>query len=64
MSKNRLQFTPEFKAEMVALCLAGDRIARQLAQDPGICASVVQRLVQQIEGESTRRFWRPDGGGA
>lgn len=50
MSKKRRQFTPEFKAEVVALCLAGDRTTGQVARDLGICTSVVQRWVQQSKG--------------
>ena len=47
MSKKRRQFTPEFKAEVIALCRTGNRTAGQVARDLGICASVVQRWVQQ-----------------
>jgi transposase len=64
MSKKRRQFTPEFKAEVIALCRTGNRTAGQVARDLGICASVVQLMGSTIEGESSRRVWRPNRGGA
>lgn len=43
MSKTRRKFTDEFKAEVVGLCLAGDRSVGRVSRDLGISESVVQR---------------------
>lgn len=50
MSKKRRQFTDEFKAEVVALCRAGDRSCAQVARDLGLVESVVNRWVQKANG--------------
>lgn len=50
MSKKRRQFTEEYKAEVVALCRAGDRSCAQVARDLGLVESVVTRWVQLAEG--------------
>jgi transposase len=45
----RRAFSPEFKAEVVALCRAGDRSIGQVAQDLDLTDSAVRRWVEQAE---------------
>lgn len=52
MSKKRRQFTPEYKAEVVALCRSGDRSCAQVARDLGLVESVVTRWVTKAEGRT------------
>ena len=47
MSKQRRKFTPEFRAEVVALCQLGDRSCGQVARDLGLGESLVSKWVQQ-----------------
>lgn len=49
MSKPRRKFTEEYKSEVVALCLAGDRSCRQVARDLGLAESVVARWVKKAQ---------------
>jgi transposase len=50
MSKQQhRKFTPEFRAEVVALCLAGDRSRAQVARDLGLGESMVSKWVQQAK---------------
>ena len=51
----RRQFTPEFKAEIVERCLAGDRSIAQVAQDFDLVESAVRRWVEQAEVDAGRR---------
>lgn len=46
MSKKRRQFTDEFKAEVVALCRAGDRSLSQVAHDLGLPKSAVHQWLE------------------
>ena len=46
MSKQRRKFTPEFRAEVVALCQVGDRSCAQVARDLGLGESLVTKWVQ------------------
>ena len=52
MSKSRRKFTDEFKAEVVGLCLTGERSIGQVARDLGISDSVVQRWVGKAKAAS------------
>ena len=45
----RRSFTPEFKAEIVQRCLAGDRSIGQVARDFDLTESAVRAWVQQAE---------------
>ena len=53
MSKKRREFTEEFKAEVVALCLQGDRNASRVARDLGLTDSAVRRWVTQASGSQS-----------
>ena len=53
MSKKRREFTEEFKAEVVALCLQGDRNASRVARDLGLTDSAVRRWVAQASGSQS-----------
>ena len=45
--KKRRTFTPEFKAEVVGLCLKGDRSIGQVSRDLGLTESGVRGWVKQ-----------------
>jgi transposase len=45
--KIRRSFTPEFKADTVRLCEAGDRSIGQVCKDLGLVESAVRRWIQQ-----------------
>lgn len=47
MSKPRRKFTSEFKAEVVALCRAGDRSIAQIARDLGLEESSIHRWIKK-----------------
>lgn len=51
----RRAFTPEYKAEVVALCRKGDRSIGAIARDLDISESVVRRWVAQAEIDSGQR---------
>ncbi len=51
----RRQFTPEFKAEIVERCLAGDRSITQVAKDFDLVESAVRRWVEQAEVDAGHR---------
>ncbi len=51
----RRQFTPEFKAQIVERCLAGDRSIAQVAHDFDLVESAVRRWVEQAEVDAGRR---------
>jgi len=51
----RRQFTPEFKAEIVERCLAGDRSIAQVAKDFDLVESAVRRWVEQAEVDAGHR---------
>jgi len=44
--RTRRSFSPEFKADTVRLCMAGDRSIGQIAKDLGLIDSVVRRWVE------------------
>jgi transposase len=46
---SRRTFTPEFKAEVVELCRAGDRSVGQIARDLGLVASSVRNWLKQAD---------------
>jgi transposase len=51
----RRSFTPEFKAEIVERCLAGDRTIAQVARDFDLIESAVRRWVEQADIDAGRR---------
>ncbi len=51
----RRLFAPEYKAEVVQLCRAGDRSIGQVAKDMGLGESVVRRWVNQADIDEGRR---------
>ncbi len=51
----RRQFTPEFKAQIVERCLAGDRSIAQVAHDFDLVESAVRRWVDQAEVDAGRQ---------
>ena len=52
--RRRRAFTPEFKAEIVERCLAGDRSVGQVARDFDLVESAVRRWVDQAEVDAGR----------
>jgi len=55
----RRSFTPEFKAEIVELCQAGDRSVGQVARDSDLTETAVREWVKQAERDVGTR---QDGG--
>jgi transposase len=55
----RRSFTPEFKAEIVDLCLRGDRSVRQVARDFDLTETAVREWVKQAGRDAGTR---QDGG--
>ena len=53
--QKRRSFTPEFKAEVVALCKAGDRSIGQVARDLGLTETAVREWVKQADIDAGRR---------
>jgi transposase len=51
----RRSFTPEFKAEVVALARRGDRSIPQISQDMDLVESVIRRWVVQAEVDQGSR---------
>lgn len=51
----RRSFTPEFKAEIVELCLAGDRSIGQVARDFDLTETAVREWVRQADVDAGRR---------
>ena len=49
MGRKRRTFTPEFKAEVVELCLRGDRSIGQVCVDLDLTETSVRRWVKQHE---------------
>ena len=47
--RKRRKFTPEFKAEVVGLCLRGDRSIGQVARDLDLTETAVRAWVKQAE---------------
>jgi transposase len=50
--RRRRSFTPEFKAEIVALCQQGDRSAGQVAKDFDLTETAVREWVKQAERDT------------
>ncbi len=50
----RRSFTPEFKAEVVELCRAGDRSIGQVARDLGLTETAVRTWVRQADADAGR----------
>lgn len=51
----RRAFSPQFKAEVVGMCRAGDRSIGQVAQDLDLTESSVRRWVEQTEIDEGRK---------
>jgi transposase len=51
----RRAFTPEFKADIVERCLAGDRSVGKVARDFDLADSVVRKWVRQAEIDAGER---------
>src|SRR5262245_6910364 len=51
----RRSFSPEFKAEIVERCQAGDRSIGQVARDFDLIESAVRRWVEQADIDAGRR---------
>lgn len=47
MARKRRTFTPEFKAEAVRLCRAGDRTVRQVAADLDLTETALREWVKR-----------------
>jgi transposase len=54
-TRPRRSFTPEFKAEIVERCRAGDRSIGQVAKDFDLTETAVRAWVQQAEVDSGER---------
>jgi len=54
-TRTRRSFTPEFKAEIVDRCRAGDRTIGQVARDFDLTESAVRKWVQQAEIDAGER---------
>ena len=50
--RTRRSFTPEFKAEIVARCQAGDRSVGQVARDFDLTETAVREWVRQAERDA------------
>ena len=50
--RKRRRFTPEFKAEVVGLCLRGDRSVGQVSRDLDLTETSVREWVRQTEADS------------
>jgi transposase len=50
--RRRRSFTPEFKAEIVELCLRGDRSVGQVARDFDLTETAVREWVRQAERDA------------
>src|SRR5712692_8616995 len=53
--RRRRAFTPQYKAEVVALCRTGARTIGAVARDLGLTETAVRRWVAQAEIDSGRR---------
>jgi transposase len=51
----RREYTPEFKAEIVARCRAGDRSIAQIARDFDLTPSALRNWVAQAEVDAGER---------
>ena len=52
--RKRRKFTPEFRAEVVALCQAGDRSIGQVAKDLDLTETAVREWVRRAEADAGR----------
>ena len=53
--RGRRSFTPEFKAEIVEVCLQGDRTIGQVARDFDLTETAVRAWVRQAETDAGER---------
>ena len=58
MDRKRRKFTPEFKGEVVELCLRGDRSIGQVSRDLDLTETAVREWVRQAKVDAGRG---PDG---
>jgi transposase-like protein len=49
MARKRRSFTPEFKADAVKLCRAGDRSIHQVAKDLDLTETALRRWVERAD---------------
>jgi transposase-like protein len=57
--RKRRKFTPEFKAEVVGLCMRGDRSVGQVSRDLDLTETSVREWVRQAEADAGAG---PEGG--
>lgn len=53
--RRRRTFTPEYRADVVAMCLKGERSVRAVALDLGLSTSTVRAWVEQTETDGGKR---------
>jgi len=53
--RSRRSFTPEFKADIVERCLAGDRSVAEVCRDFDLSETAVRRWVEQARVDSGQR---------
>jgi transposase len=53
--RDRRSYTPEFKAEIVQRCLAGDRTLPEICRDFDLTPSAVRRWVTQAQIDAGKR---------
>ena len=53
--RSRRSFTPEFKADIVERCLAGDRSVAEVCRDFDLSETAVRRRVEQARVDSGQR---------
>ena len=53
--RRRRSFTPEFKADIVERCLAGDRSVAEVCRDFDLSETAVRRWVEQARVDSGQR---------
>ena len=52
--RKRRAFTPEFKADAVKLCKAGDRTIGQVAKDLGLTETALRKWVKRAEVDAVK----------
>ncbi|MSQ28201.1 MAG: IS3 family transposase, partial [Dehalococcoidia bacterium] len=54
-NQRRRAFTPQYKADAVALCRTGGKSIGEIARDLGLVESVLRRWVKQTEVDAGQR---------